>query len=391
MSARIEAASRKATALGPSALREGRKRSWLIGGEPDRERMMDMDRRLRPVRLRTFAVLGVALAAASWWAGWWTLAPLMIAVGLFRLMETRIDRAAHPEYWMLATWAGAEAIIALSLALTGSSAISMLALLAIPVVTLSARFSERGVWVGVGIAAGLMVAVALGTDAGAIADNPPVLIAPLAVVVAVAMLSTALMRSDLEHRDKAILDPLTGLLNRTSLATRVAELEQQSEITQEPVGVIAADLDGFKQINDSRGHAAGDAVLTEVAYLLRKRLRAFDLAYRLGGDEFLILIPGADLSATRGVAVKVRAAIGEAELESDFRVTMSCGVSASTRGEPFDYERVFACADQALYEAKKGDGLSSVQSAHVEVFTKRVPATSPPISGRGTAALGGER
>lgn len=201
---------------------------------------------------------------------------------------------------------------------------------------------------------GLMIAVALGTNAGAIADNPPVLIAPLAVVVAVAMLSTALMHSDLEHRDKAILDPLAGLLNRTSLSTRVAELEQQSAIAREPVGVIAADLDGFKAINDSRGHATGDAVLVEVAYRLRKRLRAFDLAYRLGGDEFLILIPGADLAGTRGVAAKVRAAIGEAEFEPDCRVTVSCGASASMRGEPFRLRAGFCRRRSSAIRGEEG-------------------------------------
>ncbi|MBW8060777.1 MAG: hypothetical protein FVQ78_10800 [Solirubrobacterales bacterium] len=150
--------------------------SWLIEGDPDRERLLDMDRRLRPVRLRTFAVLAVALVVASPWVGWWTLGPLALAAALFRVAEMRIKRAAHPEYWMLAAWAGAEAIIALSLALTGDSATIMLSLLAIPVVTLSARFSTRGVWVGVGIAAALIVAVALGTSAREVVDNPPLLI-----------------------------------------------------------------------------------------------------------------------------------------------------------------------------------------------------------------------
>ncbi|HXS33908.1 MAG TPA: diguanylate cyclase [Solirubrobacterales bacterium] len=310
-----------------------------------------MDRRLQPVRLRTFAVLAGALLASGPWVGWWTIAPLLVAVAIFRVADTRIEGTARPEYWMFAAWAGAEAIIALSLALTGSSAVSMLAMLSIPIVTLSARFSSRGILIGVAIALGLMIAVALGTNVDSVAQNPPLLIAPLAVVVSVAMLSTALMHSDVEHRSKAVIDQLTGLLNRSALEARAHELEQQSAITGEPVALIAADLDDFKRVNDSHGHAGGDAVLKEVAYLVRKRLRAFDLAYRLGGDELLILVPGADLKVAEAVGESIREAVA-----GGMQVTMSCGVSASRHGETFDFDVVFRSADAALYEAKRCGG-----------------------------------
>ncbi|HEX3609959.1 MAG TPA: GGDEF domain-containing protein [Solirubrobacterales bacterium] len=333
-----------------------RSRSWLIRNGSDRERMLDMDRRLRPVRLRTFAVLAAALLASGPSVGWWTIGPLLVAAAVFRVADTRIEGTARPEYWMFAAWAGAEAIIAVSLALTGSSAVSMLAMLSIPIVTLSARFSSRGILIGVAIALGLMVAVALGTNADAIAQNPPLLIAPLAVVVSVAMLSVALMHSDVEHRSKAVLDQLTGLLNRSALEARANELEQQSAITGESVALIVADLDGFKRVNDSYGHASGDAVLKEVAYLVRKRLRAFDLAYRLGGDELLILVPGADLDVGEAVAESLHATISSEALGGGVRVSMSCGVSASRRGEAFDFDTVFRSADAALYEAKRCGG-----------------------------------
>jgi diguanylate cyclase (GGDEF)-like protein len=318
--------------------------------------MLDMDRRLRPVRLRTFAVLAGALLASGPWVGWWTIAPLLIAAAVFRLADTRIEGTTRPEYWMFAAWAGSEAIIAVSLALTGSSAVLMLAMLSIPIVTLSARFSSRGILIGVAIALGLMIAVALGTNADAVAQNPPLLIAPLAVVVSVAMLSTALMHSDVEHRSKAVLDQLTGLLNRSALEARANELEQQSTITGEPVALLVADLDNFKRVNDAHGHASGDAVLKEVAYLVRKRLGPFDLAYRLGGDELLILVPGADLDAAQAVSEGLQEAVGSETLGGGVRVTMSCGVSASRRGETFDFDAVFRSADAALYEAKRCGG-----------------------------------
>jgi len=330
--------------------------SWLIRNGSDRERMLDMDRRLQPVRLRTFAVLALALLASGPWVGWWTIGPLLVAAAVFRVADSQIEGTARPELWMFAAWAVAEIIIAVSLALTGTSAVLMLAMLAIPIVTLSARFSSRGILVGVALALGLMIAVAFGTNAHAVAQNPPVLIAPLAVVISVAMLSVALMRSDVEHRSKAVIDQLTGLLNRSALEARAHELEQQSTISGEPIALIVADLDNFKGVNDAHGHASGDAVLKDVAYLVRKRLRAFDLAYRLGGDELLILVPGAELEVAVAVGESLQEAISAETLGGGVQVTMSCGVSASRRDEIFDFDAVFRSADSALYEAKRCGG-----------------------------------
>jgi diguanylate cyclase (GGDEF)-like protein len=224
---------------------------------------------------------------------------------------------------------------------------------AIPIVTLSARFSMRGVAVGVGITMLLMLAVAFGVDAQAVIEDPPLVVVPIALVIAVGMLSTALMRSDMEHRTEAVVDPLTGMLNRKALATRVQELTEQSSISGEPIGVIVGDIDRFKRINDLHGHSTGDAVLTAVAYVLRKQLRAFDLVYRLGGEEFLVLLPGSTLDRAQMRAERLRAAVADATLAAGVSLTMSFGVSASEPGEEFDYEAVFARADAALYEAKR--------------------------------------
>jgi diguanylate cyclase (GGDEF)-like protein len=269
---------------------------------------------------------------------------------------------------MFGAWAAVEVIIAVSVVLTGDSAISMLVLLAIPVATLSARFSMGGILAGGAIAVSLMIAVALGADAGSVVANPPLLFAPLVVVVAGAVLSTPLMSSDVEHRDKAILDPLTNLLNRRSLDARAKEIEHQSPLTREPVGVVYLDLDKFKSVNDSLGHEAGDAVLVDVACQLRKGLRAYDLIYRLGGDEFLILVPGADLAHARRVGQNARAVISQACVRPGVAVTASCGVSASAEGDPFDFATVSAHADRALCEAKRGNGFACEEGAYVERF-----------------------
>ena len=328
--------------------------------------MLDMERRITPVRAVAMGTLGLALLICGPWLGWWTLAPLAIAALGFRLAEPRTEGAEHPEYWLFAAWAASEVAIAVAVALSGGPHNPTMAWFAIPVVTLSSRFSLRGVVAGVALALALLVTVALSTAAGAVAHNPTLLVAPIALVVAVAMLSTALMRSDFEHRSEAVIDPLTGMLNRNALASRVAELAQQSALSGEPIGLILADLDHFKQVNDSLGHATGDAVLKDVAYVLRKQLRAFDLAYRLGGEEFLVLLPGADADQTEALAEELRSAVAAASVGGGVEVTLSLGVTASERGQTFDYAAVFAEADAALYEAKRA-GRDRVCSSQPDV------------------------
>jgi hypothetical protein len=150
--------------------------SWLIKDGSDRERMLDMDRRIQPVRARTFAVLGLALLVSVPWVGWWTVAPLILAAGLFQWAERNVEKRAWPEYWLFGAWAGAEAIIASSLALTGKAAVLLLCVMLVPIVTLSARFSARGVLIGVAATLGLMLAVAFGTNPHAVIADPPLLV-----------------------------------------------------------------------------------------------------------------------------------------------------------------------------------------------------------------------
>jgi diguanylate cyclase (GGDEF)-like protein len=344
--------------------------TWIFGEDLDRERMLDMDERLAPVRRNALVVLGVALLLSSPWVGAWTLAPLFLAAVLFKLANRQVGQwrrpgcptiefanrtlqLKRPEYPVFGAWVASEVIIAAAIALAGGPRMVTMGWFVIPIVTLPSRFSARVVKLGAAIALVLLAAVAFGTDAGAVISDPPLVIGPAATIIAVAMLLIALMRSDIEHRDECVIDQLTGLLNRKALATRSGELEQQAAVTGEPVGVIACDLDHFKALNDERGHAAGDAALSQVAYRLRKKLRAFDLVYRLGGEEFLILVPGADLEETSSVAEALCEAVASEPLSDGSNVTMSLGVSASIRGQQFDFDAVARRADEAMYDAKR--------------------------------------
>ena len=325
--------------------------SWLFPDGVDRERMLEMDKHLQPVRRAVFGVLGVALIASGPWLGWWTLLPLALAAIGFRIADKRMEDAKHPEYALLVSWIASELIMAASVALSGGPHVPTMSWMAIPLLTLGARFSERGILVGSALSIVLVLAVGFGVDAGAVIDNPTLVIAPVALMISVAMFQTVLMRSDVKHRAEAVIDPLTGLLNRKALAQRAEELAQQSQISRQPVGLILGDIDLFKRINDSHGHAAGDAVLTDVAYNLRKALRAFDLFYRAGGEEFLVLLPGADLASTTELAEALRRAVADVP-QGGHELTMSFGAAASPPDEPFDYAAVFSTADAALYEAK---------------------------------------
>jgi diguanylate cyclase (GGDEF)-like protein len=332
---------------------EDSSRSWLIDGGMDRERMLDMDRLIAPVRQKSFLVIAAALLICGPWLGWWTLIPLAIAGVLFKLADEAVERVSHPEYLLFAAWTASQLMIVMSVALSGGPSSSAMAWFAIPIVTLSARFPARGVILGLAVTVVLMVAVAFGVDAHAVLARPPLLIMPLALTIAVAILSTALMKSDVRYRSEAVIDQLTGMLNRNSLADRTVELAHQSERAGQPVGLIVGDLDHFKQVNDTYGHATGDAVLQDIAYVLRKQLRAFDLAYRIGGEEFLVLLPGADLTQTAAMAERLRRGVAADTVGGGLRVTMSFGVSASKPESAFDYAAICAEADEALYEAKR--------------------------------------
>jgi len=328
--------------------------SWLCRDDFDRERMLDMEGRVRPLRRQSVVILAVAMLAMTPWTGWGP--PLfLIPTGIgFGLADRFMPRIAKPEYLMFGAWVGTSLMLAGAAALAGGPRVPTISWLSLPVIALGSRFSMRGVVVGVLICMGLVLAVAFGVNTPVVLNNPVVVLVPLGMVLIIGMLSVPLMRSDIQHRSDAVIDQLTGMLNRKALSTRSEELAQQALISGDPVGMIVCDLDHFKQINDTHGHPVGDDVLRDVAYLLRKNLRAFDLAYRLGGEEFLILLPGSGLERSVELAERLRSRVAGDPLAGGVPVTMSFGVSASGQGEPFDYQDVFSEADAALYRAKRG-------------------------------------
>ena len=175
--------------------------SWLISDGMDRERMLDMDRLVAPVRRKSFVVMALALLFCGPWLGWWTVALLAGAGVLFKIADDAIERVTHPEYLLFAAWAGSQLMIAIAVVLTGGPHSPAMAWFAIPIVTLSARFPARGVILGLAVTVDdddrgrLRLGRARGDREAAAADH-----AARALTIAVAILSTALMRSDVAHR-----------------------------------------------------------------------------------------------------------------------------------------------------------------------------------------------
>jgi diguanylate cyclase (GGDEF)-like protein len=161
---------------------------------------------------------------------------------------------------------------------------------------------------------------------------------------------------------RAATDGLTGLPNKRAVTDALKRMFAQSFTTGSPLGFLLLDLDHFKQINDQRGHPAGDEVLASVGAVLRSVLRGTDFAGRDGGEEFAILLPDTELPTAIEIAERVRLAIAEISLPgTDVSVTASIGISgfpdhAST------LERLERLADAALYVAKR-NGRNRVEVA----------------------------
>jgi diguanylate cyclase (GGDEF)-like protein len=153
----------------------------------------------------------------------------------------------------------------------------------------------------------------------------------------------------------ATIDPLTGIANRQAVLGRVDEEYLRATRFGHPLSVILVDLDHFKRLNDSHGHAAGDVVLRHVGTLLAANVRAIDTAGRYGGEEFLVVLPETDADAAASVAEKLRRIVSatpvrlpDGELVS---VTLSAGV-AGGRGDVLVPDVLVRDADAALYSAK---------------------------------------
>ncbi|NML61736.1 GGDEF domain-containing protein [Massilia sp. RP-1-19] len=154
-------------------------------------------------------------------------------------------------------------------------------------------------------------------------------------------------------RQLATLDELTSLANRRHMNEVLVEQERRHDAAGQPTCIALIDLDFFKSVNDRYGHAAGDAVLRAFSNAARSALRSQDVLARWGGEEFLLLLPGAPPDQARMVVRRMAERVAAApltEVASDLRITFSAGIAQRQPGEPF--ADTITRADKALYDAK---------------------------------------
>ena len=166
-------------------------------------------------------------------------------------------------------------------------------------------------------------------------------------------------------------DFLTRLLNRAEILASLKRELSRCQRDGQPIAVILADLDHFKLVNDSLGHAAGDTVLKEVAQRLQLDLRNYDLVGRYGGEEFLILLPNCGLMTATRRADEIRSLVAKDAIITTFAAvsaTVSMGVSVSDNAKDLTVEDLLHHADQALYEAKAG-GRNCVRTFNASAHT----------------------
>lgn len=193
-----------------------------------------------------------------------------------------------------------------------------------------------------------------------------VLGASLAAALLAAVLSDVI--DDLRHeRD---VDGLTGVLNRRAFETRAEVILAQD--WRSPCTLITCDLDRFKQINDRHGHGAGDLVLTTFGELLRRTARTSDVVARFGGEEFVVLLPGASSDGAYLLAERLRVSLSATRfsfLPASERITASFGIAQHQPGETF--HQLLARADRSLYQAK-----AAGRNRTITAETDSVAATS---------------
>ncbi|RUT32954.1 GGDEF domain-containing protein [Arsenicitalea aurantiaca] len=161
-------------------------------------------------------------------------------------------------------------------------------------------------------------------------------------------------RKEVKQRDAALSDPLTGVLNRRAFALRNLEEQALRPAGARALSLLMLDLDHFKSINDRFGHGVGDKVLTKFAEIAERTIRPTDRIYRVGGEEFCCLLPGAGVNEASIVAERLRKAFATVEFIVDgelLRSTVSIGISSARNGE-VSLDRLQAEADAALYRAK---------------------------------------
>jgi two-component system cell cycle response regulator len=190
-------------------------------------------------------------------------------------------------------------------------------------------------------------------------------------------LQTELMESNKRLELLSITDGLTKLYNHRYLQDELARAFEESMRYQRPLSLAIIDIDFFKKVNDTYGHAAGDDVLKSAARLFDDSIRSTDLAARYGGEEFAVMMPETELHDAISFAEKIRQLIESTPMKTqagEVSVTVSIGLSSVPRSRIHSPKELIVAADKALYRAKRG-GRNQVQAEKRQDVNRKAAAT----------------
>ncbi|MEU7888713.1 GGDEF domain-containing protein [Microbispora bryophytorum] len=226
---------------------------------------------------------------------------------------------------------------------------------------------ERVLLDAVELCLGVLVAVVCGLNLALL----------LLVLPPVVLLQRSLLHAQLQAAART--DPKTGLLNAAAWQREADTEIARAQRTGDALALVLVDIDHFKKVNDTYGHLVGDQVLAQMAAALRTQLREYDVVGRFGGEEFVVLLPGADVHEARRVAERLRTRVGRMVVPTEqamVTVTVSAGVAImNVHGE--DLIELLAAADLALYRAK--------ELGRDRVCLPAAPVAPPPRSADGAA------
>ena len=290
-----------------------------------------------------------------WWiaASWAAFA--LAGLGCAPFIATRPWRATYSVTWTIA----ATYAVGLVAILDGGATSPILLLLFLPLVYGTLMFSPRSA-AACGASALVAMSIVAVTDPGLGAhEGSTFMLFTSLAGAAVLSVSATVNRTHVERHEAALMaaladlastDELTGCAVRRVLRQRADEEIERALRSGSPMSLLMIDVDRFKAVNDSYGHVVGDRVLADIGAILLGNVRTFDVASRMGGDEFALLLPETDAGAAVVVAERIAADLAAG---AEVPVTLSIGVSTLDPSSP-TVEHLFDEADMALYQVKRG-------------------------------------
>lgn len=348
----------------------------------ERMHLVNMTERQHRSNPGAYILIGGLLLLFNSAVGWWSFVAGVGGGVFFRLAQRVAIRRRRPELVLAGAWVLAQAATALGVIVTTVPALWALPVLAAMMVANSATFSARFTVIGAIYSGLLAIGSALVIDPTVFTTAPEAVTIALAMMMTAAITGRAVGRLAVNMRAIGAHDALTGLPNRAACADTAAALMGHAGERREPFAVIVGDLDHFKGVNDSFGHSQGDAVLVALVARLSAEMRQDAMLFRLGGEEFGILVAGINAARAGRMAERLRAAVASRPLAGS-PVTISFGVAVAGPDDA-DYQRVLRRADEALYRAKRAGRnrviVDEVASGGADAAVGTTAVTPSPVS-----------